>query len=375
MKRLFIGCFALLTLLASCSSNSEKQIEVAEAETPLWVEYEGNKDLTKNKKIVLVSGDEEYRSEEALPQLARILAEQHGFDCTVLFAQNPETPGFIDPNYGENIPGLEALEDADLMVLFTRFRALPDEQMAHFEQYLQAGKPVIALRTATHAFEYGKKESNYKHWSNSFREDDHPWKGGFGRLVLGERWITHHGHHKQQSTSGLIAPRAENHPITNGLASGDIWGPTDVYGVRLPMQENVMPIILGQVIDRTEAFDENDPFYGLKPTDNAVATTNPASKKPYNPNDPMMPIAWTKTYQLPDGAAGRSFTSTIGSSTDMVNEGVRRLLVNATYHLLSLEVPVRASVDLVGEYLPSAYNFHDDEHWMKKGLQVSDYVK
>lgn len=375
MKKRLLVSLALLITFASCTSNETPSEASAPAATPLWAEYEGRQSMAKNKKIVLVSGDEEYRSEEALPQLARILAEQHGYDCTVLFAQNPDTLGLIDPNYGENIPGLEALEDADLMVLFTRFRALPDEQMAHFEQYLNAGKPVIALRTATHAFEYGKKESNYKHWSNSFREEGHPWKGGFGRLVLGERWHTHHGHHKQQSTRGLIAEGAEDHPITNGLEDGDIWGPTDVYGVRLPMQENVMPIILGQVIDRTDPFDENDPFYGLKPTDNAVATTNPGSKKPYNPNDPMMPIAWTKTYQLPEGMAGTSFTSTIGAATDLVNEGVRRLLVNAVYHLLEMEVPAKASVDLVGEYNPSAYNFHKDEHWMKKGLQVSDYVK
>ncbi|GAB5551411.1 MAG: ThuA domain-containing protein [Saprospiraceae bacterium] len=366
----------LLILLTNCTSNAETQEETTPEETtPLWVQYEGSEALEKNKKIVLVSGDEEYRSEEALPQLAQILSEQHGFDCTVLFAQNPEKPGIIDPNYGENIPGLEALAEADLVVLFTRFRALPDEQMAHFEQYLTAGKPIIALRTSTHAFEYGKKESAYKHWSNSFRQEGDPWQGGFGRLVLGERWISHHGHHKQQSTRGLIAADAKDHPITNGLEDGDIWGPTDVYGVRLPLPGDALPIILGQVIDRTDPMDDTDPFYGLKPSDSTVATVNSASKEPYNPNDPMMPIAWTKSYQLPDGAVGKSFTSTIGSSTDMVNEGVRRLLVNATYHLLGLEVPARASVALVGDYTPSAYNFHDDEYWASQNLKVADYLK
>ncbi|MEM6378218.1 MAG: hypothetical protein AAF705_08400 [Bacteroidota bacterium] len=375
MKRLSIVCFALFTLLASCTSNTSTIEEAAPQEPPLWVEYEGAKDMAKNKHIVLVSGDEEYRSEEALPQLAQILAEQHGFNCTVLFAQNPEKPGFIDPNYGENIPGLEALDNADLLVLFTRFRALPDEQMAHFEKFLKAGKPIVALRTATHAFEYRDKESAYKNWSNSYREDDDPWKGGFGRLVLGERWHTHHGHHKQQSTLGLVAPGAEDHPITNGLADGDIWGPTDVYGVRLPLPGDAMPIILGQVMDRTEEFDDTDPFYGLKPTDNVIATVNPATKKPYNPNDPMMPIAWTKSYQLPGGTNGQAFTSTIGAATDMVNEGVRRLLVNSIYHLSGLDVPAKASVEIVGDYQPSAYNFHDDAHWVEKNLQVSDYVK
>lgn len=375
MKMLSIVCFFLLILLAGCSADSDTpQSESTSTEPPLWVHYEGSADLAKNKHIVLVSGDEEYRSEEALPQLARILSEQHGYNCTVLFAQNPEKPGIIDPNYGENIPGLEALGKADLMVLFTRYRALPDDQMAYFEQYLTAGKPVIALRTATHAFEGIKAESPYKNWSNSHNVEDDPWDGGFGRLVLGERWHTHHGHHKQQSTLGLIAPGAENHPITNGLEDGDIWGPSDVYGVRLPLPGDVQQLILGQVMDRTDEFDDSDPFYGLKPTDSVVATVNSAAKEPYNPNDPMMPIAWTKSYQLPSGLTGQSFTSTIGSSTDMASEGVRRLLVNAVYYMLALEVPPQASVNLEGAYQPSSFSFHDDEYWLKKDLRVADFL-
>ena len=114
------------------------------------VVYEGDAGPGKGKHIVLVSGDEEYRSEEALPQLGKILARHHGFKCTVLFAIDPET-GTIDPT-ASNIPGLEALDSADLMVIFTRFRDLPDEQMKHIVDYLDAGKPVVGIRTATHAF-------------------------------------------------------------------------------------------------------------------------------------------------------------------------------------------------------------------------------
>src|SRR4029078_5034226 len=85
------------------------------------VVYEGGEGPGKGKHIVLVSGDEEYRSEEALPQLAKILAKHHGFKCTVLFAINPDDNS-IDPNKNNNIAGLEALKTADLMILFTRFR-------------------------------------------------------------------------------------------------------------------------------------------------------------------------------------------------------------------------------------------------------------
>src|SRR5262249_4572794 len=116
-----------------------------------WVVYDGFDGPGKGKHIVLVSGDEEYRSEEMLPQLARILARHHGFKCTVLFAIDPKD-GTINPNTNNNIPGLEALQTADLLVLFTRFRNLPDEQMKHLVEYIESGKPIIGLRTATHAF-------------------------------------------------------------------------------------------------------------------------------------------------------------------------------------------------------------------------------
>src|SRR5437868_9110955 len=116
-----------------------------------WVVYDGFDGPGKGKHIVLVSGDEEYRSEEALPQLGKILAKHHGFKCTVLFAVDPKD-GTINPNQKDNIHGLEALSTADLMVLFTRFRDLPDEQMKCIVDYVEYGRPIIGLRTATHAF-------------------------------------------------------------------------------------------------------------------------------------------------------------------------------------------------------------------------------
>ena len=118
---------------------------------PAWVVYEGGEGPGKGKHVVLISGDEEYRSEEALPQLGKILAKHHGFKCTVLFAID-KADGTINPNESHNIPGLDALKSADLMVLFTRFRDLPDQQLQYIDDYIQAGKPIIGLRTATHAF-------------------------------------------------------------------------------------------------------------------------------------------------------------------------------------------------------------------------------
>jgi len=376
MKIFHFYYFLLFFTFFSCQNNTQKETPKAEMEKtgPVqWVTYKAKNNPT-GKNVVLVTGDEEYRSEEAMPQLAKILTTHHGFDCTVLFAQNPERLGTIDPNYSFNIPGLEKLSDADLMILFTRFRALPAEQMQHIDNYLTAGKPLIAIRTATHAFNYKDTTHAYEHYSWRYNGEKADWNLGFGKLVLGETWYSHHGHHKNQSTRGIIATGAENHPITNGIENGSIWGPTDVYGIRMPMQ-NTQSIILGQTINRAGEYDDNEPFYGLKETDAEVATANPVAKEKYNPNDPMPPIAWTKNYQIPNGKVGMSFTTTIGSATDMVDEEVRRLMINATYHLLGMEVPAKAKVDVVGTYNPSPYQFHDDAHWTKLNLQIADYVE
>lgn len=264
--------------------------------------------------VVLVAGDEEYRSEEALPMLTQILEAKHGFRCTVLHAIDPAT-GEIDPGNQRNIPGLEALRTADLMVIFTRFRDLPDEQMRHIVEYVEAGKPVIGIRTATHAFQL-RSSPTYARWSWNSKE----WDGGFGRQVLGETWIRHHGKHGAQGTRGRIAPGAEGHPILRGIRDGEIWGPTDVYAVRLPLPEGCRTLLLGEVTD------------GMTPEAPAVAGAV---------NDPMMPVAWTRTYK-----GGRVFTLTMGSAQDFENAGLRRLFVNAVYWALGREGQIRADFDV-----------------------------
>src|SRR3954468_9067383 len=96
----------------------------ARADDAKWLTFEGKEGVGKGKHIVLVSGDDEYRSEEAMPQLGRILSQHHGFKCTVLFAIDPKTSN-VKPDHQTNIPGLEALKTADLCILFLRLRNLP----------------------------------------------------------------------------------------------------------------------------------------------------------------------------------------------------------------------------------------------------------
>jgi len=172
--RLVMVLFFISVISLSCKAQATDQ----------WIQFEGKEGPGKGKNIVLVSGDDEYRSEEGLPMLAKILSERYGFNTTVLFAINPET-NEVTPNYPNNIPGLEHLRDADLMIILIRFRELPDEQMKYIDEYVRSGKPIVGLRTSTHAFNYGKdSKSPYAkyHWQSKVEN----WERGFGMQVLGE---------------------------------------------------------------------------------------------------------------------------------------------------------------------------------------------
>jgi type 1 glutamine amidotransferase len=321
-----------LTALAVCLT-----LPAAARAADSWVVYDGFDGPGKGKHIVLICGDEEYRSEELIPQLAKILAKHHGFKCTVLFAIDRKDDT-INPQQLDNIPGLEALEKADLMVLFTRFRDLPDDQTKRILDYVNSGKPIVGLRTSTHAFNFKNNKTYAKYNFNS--KDP---KGGFGRQVLGETWVSHYGVHQKESTRGLVAKGMEKHPIVKGL--DDIWGPSDVYGLTT-LEGDCKPVIMGQVLK------------GMKPTD--------------EPNDAkkLMPIAWTKTFTGESGKAARVFTTTMGHGGDLKSEGVRRMLVNACYWAMGLEdkIPDKSKVDIVGEYNPNDIGV--GKH--KKGVKPED---
>jgi len=307
-----------------------------------WAVYDGKAGPGQGKHIVFLSGDEEYRSEEALPMLANILSTRHGFKCTVLFAIDPAN-GTITPTVLTNIPGMEALGSADLCVLGLRFRELPDAQMKHFVDYLDRGKPIIALRTSTHAFRYQKnKQSPYAKFD--FKSAD--WPGGFGQQVLGETWINHHGAHGKESTRGIMNEPFKSHPILRSVT--DIWGPTDVYGI-VTLPKDAQVLVWGQVLS------------GMKPTDTPVEGLK---------NNPMMPVVWLRDYKGEKGKTSKIVTTTMGGAVDLESEGLRRLLVNACYWAAGLEdkIPAKANVDYVGEYKPSWFGFGK----FKAGVKPAD---
>ena len=335
-----------MRILASCVLAAALSGQATSRPADPWLEVAAGEGPGQGKHIVFVTGDEEYRSEEGMPQLAKILATRHGFRCTVLFAIDPKTKK-IDPRVSDNIPGLHHLDEAALMVIFTRFRDLPDTQMKHIVDYVASGRPIVGLRTSTHAFR-AKKHQTYKHFTHSKE-----WPGGFGRQVLGEKWIAHHGKHGAESARGVTAPGAEDHPLLRGITPKSVWDPADVYRVRLPMLDGIRPVLLGQVLA------------GMAPDDEPLPA--PAEGK-RDKNDPMMPLAWTRTYSPAEGKAARVFATTMGSAQAFTQDGSRRLIVNACFWALGMDVPEKADVGLVGEYQPTRFGFGA----FRKGVAPAD---
>ena len=319
---------------------------------PEWVVYEGKNGPGKGKSVVFLSGDEEYRSEEGLPQLAKILAYRFGFKCTVLFSVNPS--GEIDPNTQDNEPGLEALDSADLCVMLLRFRHWPDAQMKHFADYYLSGKPFIALRTSTHAFDYKAHPDSLYH---KYDWQSQEWPGGFGKQVLGETWLSHWGNHGVEGTRGILAGNSK-HPILKGVKG--IFGTTDVYEAHPPPDAEVL--VWGQVLS---SLHPTDP-----PSTRSKATSAGVEQ---GVNDPMMPIVWLRQPVNAAGKRNHVLTTTMGAATDLQNEGLRRLLVNGCLWSVGLsnKITDRLNVNLVGEYAPSKFGFGA----FKKGVKPSDLAQ
>jgi type 1 glutamine amidotransferase len=298
----------------------------AAAQNPHLVVYEGDQGPGRGKHIVFLAGDHEYRSEESLPALARIMARRYGFKCSVFFTTNPQT-GFIEPG-SSHIAGLEALRTADLMVVFLRFQDFPDAEMQHIADYLDRGGPVVGFRTATHAFQIRRPDAKFLrfHWQN---KGDFP--GGFGRQILGETWVSHYGTNHKMSSRLILEPSQASHPVLRGVK--DVWVQSGGYTAD-PLPPSVI-LARGQILN------------GMTPD------------SPPNPDKQQVPVAWVRSYSSASGKSGRVFTTTHGASEDLLNEGFRRLAVNGLLWAVGLENSIAADGDvaLVGPYQPTTFNF------------------
>ncbi len=307
----------ILTLALAMSFST-----VASAAEPLV--YDGTVKGEKSSHIVFLAGDHEYRSEETLPALARIMAKHHRCKCTVLFSIDKET-GEIFPG-SSYMPGTEVLEDADLMVIFLRFQDFPAEQMQPIVDYLERGGPVVGLRTSTHAFKI-PKDSPFARFD--YRYPGKEFYNGFGRQILGETWAGHYGKNHVMSTRLNVLPDAKDHPIMRGVEQP--WVESGGYWAE-PMADS-------QVLANAQ------PLQGMTP-DSPIAE----DKEP-------CPGAWTRTYRSATGKPARVFTTTYGASEDLRNDDFRRMMVNACFWALGRESEITPTlnIDFVGPYEPTRF--------------------
>lgn len=288
--------------------------------------YQGTDGIGTGKHIVFLAGDHEYRSEEALPALARVLAKHHGFKCTVLFNVDPDT-GYITPG-NSNMPHTDAVTTADLLVFGLRFQNFPDEQMQPIADYIDAGRPVVGTRTSTHAFQIPK--------DSQFARFDWKYTGaemfkGFGRQVLGETWVSHYGQNHVMSTRLEIVPDQADHPVLRGVKNP--WVESGGYWV----DPEPNSVVLAQA----------QPLQGMKPDSPPAADKQPC------------PGAWIRTYTGASGNEDRVFTTTYGASEDLRNDGFRRMLINGCLWAIGLEdqITPELNISFVGPYNPSPFQF------------------
>lgn len=225
------------------------------------------------KKIAFLIGEPEYSSQLTMPRISEELRKRHAYQVTLCLSNIiPDEPHFALSEFTH----LDVLADADLMVVYTRFRVLPDYQMEMIKAFLDSGRPVVGLRTATHAFYF---PSNSK-W--------HSWNDGFGRDVFGTPWISHHGH--SSSTDVSLIATSKNHPILQGV---DIhfrlrsW----LYNV-LPLSKPCEQLLWGKPLEPEGKIHEN-------------------------------PVAWTTAHNQ-----GRVFFTTLGHPDDFDVPSFRSLLIN-----------------------------------------------
>ena len=293
----------------------------------------------KGKKVVLIAGDDEYRSEESLPMLGKILSQRQGFDCTVLFPAGPD--GVIKPTNHDFLSNPDALDQADVIIMLLRFRGWSPEIMAKFEAAYLRGVPIIGLRTSTHAFDISKADNPYKKWN--WNSKDPVWLSGFGKQVLGETWVNHHGAHKKEGCRGVIEAANKDNEILRGVV--DVFADSDVYTATAPADATIL--LRGQVTAT------------LKPDSAPVA-----GKK----NDPMQPVAWTRERKNEKDTVNRVLTTTMGAATDFQSEDLRRLIVNGVFWGLKMPVPAKADVSYVDPYAPSMYGFGSE----RKNFKVTE---
>lgn len=226
---------------------------------------------SKPAHIVIMIGEDEYKTWETLPEFAKSELESRGYRVTIIQADA------ADKN---NFPGLiQALRDADLLFVSVRRRTPYKEQLDAIRAWLNAGNPLVGIRTTCHAFALRPKDKLTDPKLAAWQE--------FDPEVLGGHYVGHHGN-KLKSTI-TVAPGAESHSILKGVAVTEFVSNGSLYQVS-PLEAGTKPLLIGAI-----------------------------------PDKPSEPVAWTRLY---GAKQARVFFTSLGHVDDFQNPGFRHLLVN-----------------------------------------------
>jgi type 1 glutamine amidotransferase/nicotinamidase-related amidase len=221
----------------------------------------------KRPHVAIVMAEQEYKTDETLPAFA--LAHL-GKDFRVSYVHASAR----DRN---DLPGVKVLADADVLLLSVRRRVLPKAQMDQIRKFIEAGKPVVGIRTACHAFSLrGKKPP----------EGKVAWEA-FDAEVIGGNYTGHHGRGPEFEVRA--AEGARKHPILAGVAVEELRGKGTLYKCG-PLRKGTTALLIGEV-----------------------------------PGKPAEPIAWVNRTKW----GGRVFYTSLGHPDDFKEPAFNRLLKNA----------------------------------------------
>jgi len=217
--KLALRCVVILLAIVAVAAGAEKG-KPAKKKRPKKQEFRADHPSetygSGDTHIVFLFSDH-YSPGKIMPPVVKEFADKYGLKLTFLG---------MDSNR-ENMPGLEALADADLMVMFMRWRGLPEKQFKMILDYVSAGKPVVGLRTATHAIRY-PKDNPLSKWNTKFCLD-----------LFGQKWLSHGKYDKVEAAKG-----AAGHPILKGVEV-DKLDTGDLYHL-LPLPKEIEPVLVGK---------------------------------------------------------------------------------------------------------------------------------